>query len=596
MERASAAATIHLGHGDHLASLVDRRTGPDADAVLFRRHVAGSWRDVTAQAWRREVEGVARGFVAAGVQPGDRVAVMSRTRYEWTVVDFALWTAGAVCVPVYETSSAEQVEWILADSQAVGVVVEHGEHAAVVASVRGGAPSLRDIWVIDHEDLASLTEAGAAAPPDELDNRRASLSPDSLATLIYTSGTTGRPKGVELTHGNLLFDARAAIDALDALFEVPDASTLLFLPLAHVFARAIQVACVDFGITVAHSPDVTRLAHDLQDVRPTFVLAVPRVFEKIYNGAANKAAVEGRSRIFAAAADTAIAFSRARDSGRISPVLRGRHAVLDRLVYRKLRQAMGGNVEWAVSGGAALGARLGHFFRGAGITVLEGYGLTETSAASTVNTPTGQRIGTVGRPLPGTEIGIAADGEVLLRGPHLMRGYWNQPAATAEAIDADGWLHTGDLGALDADGYLTITGRKKELLVTAGGKNVAPAALEDRLRAHPMVSQALVVGDGRPFVAALITLDDAAVAQWCEDTGRPAVATRELLVDPDLLALVQEAVDDANRSVSQAEAVRRFRLLADDFTEEGGELTPTMKVRRHVVESRYAADVESLYA
>ncbi len=596
MDRASSAATIHLAHGDHLASLVDRRTGPDADVVLFRRHVEGRWQEVTAAAWRREVEAVAQGFVAAGVLPGDRVAVMSRTRYEWTLVDFAVWTAGAVCVPVYETSSAEQVEWILADSGAVGIVVEHGEHASLVASVRSAAPSLRDIWVIDRDALATLAEAGAGSAPDELDQRRAALSPDSLATLIYTSGTTGRPKGVELTHGNLLFDARSAIDALDALFELPEASTLLFLPLAHVFARAIQVACIDAGITLGHSPDVTRLAHDLQDFRPTFVLAVPRVFEKIYNGAANKAAVEGRSRIFSAAADTAIAYSRARDAGRVSPVLRGRHAVLDRLVYRKLRQAMGGDVEWAISGGAALGARLGHFFRGAGITVLEGYGLTETSAASTVNTPTGQRIGTVGRAIPGTEIGIAADDEVLLRGPHIMRGYWKQPEATAEAIDSDGWLHTGDLGALDADGYLTITGRKKEILVTAGGKNVAPGALEDRLRAHPVVSQALVVGDGRPFVAALITLDEAAVAQWCQDSGRPAATTGELLADPDLLALVQGAVDDANRSVSHAEAVKRFRLLADDFTEEGGELTPTMKVRRHVVEARYADAVESLYS
>jgi long-chain acyl-CoA synthetase len=595
MDGVSAATTVTLQHGDHLASLVDRRTGPDADVVLFRRHVEGRWQDVAAGQWRTEVEGVANGLVAAGVQPGDRVAVMSRTRYEWTLVDFAIWSAGAVCVPVYETSSAEQVEWILADSGAVGAVVEHGEHAALVKSVRDRAASLRNVWVIDDDAVALLTASGSEADPAALDDRRAALSPDSLATLIYTSGTTGRPKGVELTHGNLLFDARSAVDALDALFEVSEGSTLLFLPLAHVFARTIQVACVDSGITLGHSPDVSRLAHDLRDFRPTFVLAVPRVFEKIYNGAANKAAVDGRARVFSVAADTAIAFSKARDTGRIPPLLRARHRVLDRLVYAKLRQAMGGNVEWAISGGAALGARLGHFFRGAGVTVLEGYGLTETSAASTVNTPTRQRIGTVGRALPGTHIAIAGDGEVLLRGPHIMRGYWNQPKATAEAIDADGWLHTGDLGSLDAEGYLTITGRKKEILVTAGGKNVAPGGLEDRLRSHPLVSQALVVGDGRPFVAALITLDADAVAQWCEDRGRTPVPVAALVEDPALLATVQEAVDAANASVSHAEAVKRFRLLADDFTEQGGELTPTLKVRRHVVEARHAADVESLY-
>ena len=592
--------------GETLADLVVAAASRAPERPLFSRAVGGEWVDVTAAAWRDDVFDVAKGLMESGIQPGDRVALMSRTRYEWTLLDFAIWSVGAVTVPIYETSSAEQVEWILSDSGAVAVVVETSTHAGLIDLARGSTPDLEHTWVIDDDDVVSLMQVGAQLTDSEVRQRAAGVTPDSLATLIYTSGTTGRPKGVELTHHNLLFDARSAVTALDALFSLADGSTLLFLPLAHVFARAIQVACVDAGIRLGHCTDVKDLPAQLQSFAPTFVLSVPRVFEKVYNSARHKAITEGKGRIFDAAATTAISFSQAQQAGHVPWSLRTRHAVFDRLVYGKLRAALGGQVDWAVSGGAALGSRLGHFFCGAGITILEGYGLTETSAAATVNTPDHVRIGTVGRPLPGTTIRIAGDGEVLIRGPQVMVGYWHNPEATTSALTADGWFRSGDLGEFDEDGYLSITGRKKEIIVTAGGKNVAPAVLEDRLRGHWLISQAMVVGDARPYIAALITLDPEALPRWAQRARQStkadaadaakAVDMRILCEDPDLLAEIQTAVDDANRAVSHAEAIKRFRVLAVDFTEDDGQLTPTMKLRRNVVLAEFAADVEALYA
>jgi long-chain acyl-CoA synthetase len=586
-----------------LADLLPDHARRTPDRVLVSRRSGQGWVPVTAAELDEQVTALALGLLAAGVESGDRVALMAKTRYEWTLVDAALWAVGAVTVPVYETSAADQLRWILEDSAAVGCVVETRGHAAMLDELEGSLPDLRRSWVIDEigdrPSVAGLEADGRAHDtPDaraELGRRHAALTPDSLATLIYTSGTTGRPKGCALTHGNFLSEVTGAIEALPELFEDENGSTLLFLPLAHVFGRMIQVAVLLRGTHMAHS-DVARISRDLPTFRPTFVLAVPRVFERVYDSARRKAETSGRGRVFGLATDTAIAYSRAVESGGPGPLLRVRRAVFDRLVYTKIRAAFGGRTEWAISGGAALGPRLGHFFRGIGVTVLEGYGLTETTAAATVNTRAATRIGSVGRPLPGFEIAVADDGEVLVRGGHVFRGYWQDPAATEAVLDDDRWFHTGDLGSVDGAGFLTITGRAKEILVTSSGKNVAPGPLEDVLRAHPLISQAMVVGDGRAAVAALVTLDEEAVADWLSRGRRPPTPMAELTDDPQLLAEVRTAVDAANATVSSAEAIRHVRLLPVDLTESSGHLTPTLKLKRSVVLADFADDVEALYA
>jgi long-chain acyl-CoA synthetase len=578
--------------------------GSTPDAVIMRRRLEpGQWADVTARRFYDEVRELAKGVIAAGILAGDRVGVMSRTSYEWTLIDYALWAAGAATVPVYETSSAEQVQWILSDSGARGVFAETNAHAATIASVKGDLPDLENVWLID--TIGILTAGGSDVGDDQLDQRMAGRTAGDLATIIYTSGTTGKPKGCQLTHRNLLSAARnAAQGAVHELFEMAGASTLLFLPLAHSFARIIQVACIEGGAVLEHWPDSSTLALGLPEARPLFLLAVPRVFEKVFNSAQQRASASGlRSRIFRAAADTAIAYSRAMPTAGRAPghgagaTLRLRHAIFDRLVYAKLRDAVGGRVRYAVSGGAPLGERLGHFFRGVGITVLEGYGLTETSAAAIVNRPSRNKIGTVGLPIPGTSVRIADDGEILIAGPVVFGGYWRNEAATHEALDQDGWLHTGDIGSLDDEGFLSVTGRKKELIVTAGGKNVAPAVLEDRLRAHPLVSQCMVVGDNRPFIACLITVDLEALEFWKQQHGKPEGATlADLMDDADLHAELQAAVNDANNAVSRAESIRKFRILDSDFTEESGHLTPSLKVKRSLVSRDYAKEIEELFS
>ena len=574
-------------------AVVSNATRHPGDA-LFSRRTGSGWTDVTCAEFRDQVVATAKGLIAAGVQAGDRVGLMGRTRYEWTLSDYAIWFAGAIPVPVYETSSAEQVAWILSDSQAVACVVETGEHGATVAEVRDRLPALEHVWVIDHGGLDRLRTDGAEVPDADVERRRRSLRADSPATIIYTSGTTGRPKGCVLTHDNFVSLTANAHAVFADVLDAPGACTLLFLPLAHVFARLIQVLAVTCRVRVGHTAGVSNLVADLGEFRPTVVLAVPRVFEKIYNGAEARAEAGGRGKVFRRAADTAIAYSEALDAGGPSLMLRLRHAVFERLVYRRLSAATGGRLRLVISGGAPLGPRLGHFFRGAGITICEGWGLTETTAPATVNTPGNLRIGTVGRPLPGVGVRVGDGGELLVKGINVMQGYFRNPEATAEAIQ-DGWFHTGDLGEIDEDGFVRITGRKKEIIVTAGGKNVAPGMLEDRMRANPLISQALVVGDQRPYIAALVTLDLEMLPTWLANNGRPSVDVSGAASDPAVLAEVQRAVDDANTLVSKAESIRRFRILEVDFAESDGHLSAKQSIKRHVVLKEFAAEIDELY-
>jgi long-chain acyl-CoA synthetase len=573
--------------------VVNAQTVPDK--VVFSTRAGGGWQDVTAAAFADEVARLAKGLVAAGIQVGERVGLMSRTRYEWTLADYAIWTAGAVTVPIYETSSPDQVGWILEDSGAVAVVVETATHAGAVAAVRDRLPALRDVWQIESGALDELNRAGADVSDETLAARRASTDRTSLATIIYTSGTTGRPKGCQLTHGNFKDLAENACESLASIVRADGAATLLFLPLAHVFARFIQVLCVEATARMGHSSDIRSLLDDFASFRPTFILAVPRVFEKIYNSSEQKAEGDGKGRIFAAAAATATEWSESLDAGGPGLGLKLKHAVFDRLVYSKLRAAMGGHVRYAVSGGAPLGTRLGHFYRGIGVIVLEGYGLTETTAPATVNVPERVKIGTVGTPLPGVGVRIAEDGEILVKGVNVFTGYHNNETASSDALH-DGWFQTGDLGELDDDGYLKITGRKKEILVTAGGKNVAPAVLEDRLRAHPLVSQCIVVGDQKPFIAALITLDAEMLPTWAKNNGLSALTAEQARSNEVVLTELQKAVDDANTAVSKAESIRKFAVLPGDFTEENGYLTPSLKLKRNLVMKDFHDDVEALYA
>ena len=598
MREYSTPTLVEIPGSANLTDIVFKRAADAPGMVVLRRKAGGGWRDVTAGEFHRDVVATAKGLVAAGIEPGDRVGLMSRTRYEWTQIDYAIVAAGAVCVPIYETSSAEQVAWILSDSGAKGVFVETPAHAVTVADVRDKVADLGQVWQIDAGALGELAAAGTEISDEQIAKRRGSRGAADIATIIYTSGTTGRPRGCELTNGNLLSDARNAFEgALAEAFNVAGGSTLLFLPLAHSFARIIQVGCVESATILGHAPDMANVQPDLASYRPTFILAVPRVFEKVYNSAMAQAADSpAKKRIFGFAADTAVAYSKALDSGGPGLPLRLQHGLADRLVYGKIRAAVGGQVRYSVSGGAALGERLGHFFRGAGITILEGYGLTETSPAATVNRPSRNKIGTVGLPLPGVAVRIADDGEILIRGAIIFAGYWRNKAATAEVIDDSGWFHTGDIGELDDQGFLRITGRKKELIVTAAGKNLAPALLEDRIRAHPLISQCIVVGDGRPYIGCLVTLDEEALQRWKEKHGKAIATVASLRDDAELVAEIQAAIDDANNAVSRAESIRRFRVLGTDFTEAGGHLTPKLSLRRYLVTKDFATEIDALYA
>ena len=593
MNEVTNPAIIPAATAGNLTNLIAERAWFEPDRITMSRPLGDGWQKLTARQVEEEIRATAKGLIAAGINIGDRVAIMARTRYEWTILDFAIWYAGGCVVPIYETSSAEQVDWILNDSGSVGLIVETPAHRELVTPILPG--HTKHIWVMTEDVLAILKSTGQHISDDEIERRRNALVPASLATLIYTSGTTGRPKGVQLTHSNFLSECGNVVEGASDLFLKPGGSTLLFLPIAHVFGRMVEIGAIHAGLHLAHCSDpVGRLQPDLASFKPTFVLAVPRIFEKIYNGAEAKADAAGKGKIFRKAADVAIAYSESKDKRGFSPLLTLKHALFDKLVYSKIRAAMGGSVEAAISGGAPLGTRLGHFYRGAGITILEGYGLTETTAGATLNLTKNLRVGSVGRPIPGTSVKIADDGEVLIKGPIVMRGYWQNDAANQEVFDGE-WFKSGDLGRLDEEGFLYITGRKKELIVTAGGKNVAPAVLEDRLRAHPLVSQCMVVGDNQPFIASLITIDQDMLKGWIAANSKTGATLDTLVNDPDLIAVIQTAVDDANKAVSKAESIRKFVILPGDFTIAGGELTAKLSLKRHIIAQKYASEISALY-
>ncbi len=581
----------------NITDLVLRQAAKPSNPALFSRlNSAGAWQDVSAKDFLADVSALAKGLIASGVGAGDRVGIMSRTRYEWALIDFAIWFAGGVSVPIYETSSPSQVAWNLGDSGAVAAFGEAAHHEDIIrqAATSEGLTALQHVWQLEGAGLDAVREAGRDVSDADLEARRASAGLNDVATIIYTSGTTGRPKGCELTHGNFV---ELSDNALAILSDVVNehAKTIMFLPLAHVFARFISVLAVAAGATVAHTPDIKNLLADLQSYQPTFILAVPRVFEKVYNSALTKAEDGGKGAIFHKATETAIAFSKARQSGHVGLGLKLKHTLFDKLVYGKLRAAMGGNVAHAVSGGGPLGERLGHFFQGIGLQILEGYGLTETTAPISVNTPALIKIGSVGKPLPGNSVRIADDGEILAKGVCVMRGYYKRDDLMADTF-ADGWFRTGDIGKLDDSGFLWITGRKKEIIVTASGKNVVPALLEDQIRSDALVSQVLVVGDNRPFIGALVTLDQEALPGWLQRHGLPNTTTLDEAVEnPVVKAAVQDLITQANSSVSQAEAIKSFRIVATDFTEASGHLTPSMKVKRAQVMKDFETVIEEMY-
>jgi long-chain acyl-CoA synthetase len=576
--------------------LVDRVAQAPEEALFALPTADGGWSDVTAAEFHRHVVSLAKGFVAAGVEPGDKIGFMCKTRYEWTLVDFAAWFAGAVLVPIYETSSPSQIQYILEDSEAQHLMVETAEHYARYDEIASDVPTIGNVWQMQLGVLDKLASGGADVTDETIETRRSSAVGSDLATLIYTSGSTGVPKGVMLTHSNFVELSRNARIAMKEVF-APGASTLLFITTAHVFARFISIICVHGGIKVGHQADTKQLLPSLGSFTPTFLLAVPRVFEKIYNSAEQKAEAAGKGAIFRKAADTAVAYSTALDTGSVPFGLKVRFMLFDRFVFSKIKSAMGGRVQYAVSGSAPLATRLGHFFRALNVRILEGYGLTETTAPAAVNLVNKFKIGTVGPALPGIGIALDDDGEILISGVNLFAGYWKKPEATAEVMTADGWFRTGDIGTIDDDGYLTVTGRKKEIIVTAGGKNVAPAALEDPIRANPIVGQVVVVGDQKPFVSALITLDSEMLPVWLNNNGEDAqMALSDAARNSKVIAEVQSAIDVANSRVSRAESIRKFVILGTEFTESSGHLTPKMSIKRHVITSDFADVIDGLYA
>ena len=581
----------------NVADLLVKRVEATPDRALFSVPDGDGWRDISAADFQTAVVALAKGFAAAGIQPGEKVGFLARTTYEWTLVDFALFYAGAVMVPIYETSSPSQIQWILEDSGAIALIVETSEHFARVDEVRGDLPLLREVWQLHLGAIDTLTAQGASVTDAEIERRRTLAVGSDIATLIYTSGSTGRPKGCVLTHSNFVELSRNSAKALDAVVQTPGASTLLFITTAHVFARFISILDIHAGVRTGHQPDTRQLLPALGSFKPTFLLAVPRVFEKVYNSAEQKAEAGGKGKIFRAAADVAIEHSKLLEAGKKIPFgMKLKFALFNKLVYSKLREAMGGNVVYAVSGSAPLGSRLGHFFHSLGVVILEGYGLTETTAPATVNLADKSKIGTVGPALPGVGVRLADDGEIEVRGINVFKEYWNNPEATAEAFSEGGWFHTGDIGSFDSEGFLTITGRKKEIIVTAGGKNVAPAALEDPIRAYPIIGQVVVVGDQRPFISALVTLDPEMLPTWLANNGLEAkMSLEDASKNAAVRAEVQRAVDIANAHVSRAESIRKFTILDSEWTEASGHLTPKLSIKRNVIMNDFADEIAAIY-
>ena len=579
----------------NVTDFLERIALEDPNQNLFSIQSEDGWKDLTAKQFHEEVKAVAKGLIATGIKPGAGIGILSRTRYEWTLLDFAIWYAGAVSVPIYESSSPEQIKWVLGDSESVACFFEKPEHLASFESVQAALKNVKNTWVIENGDLEQLKTAGTEISDEELEDRRSAANLDTLATIIYTSGTTGNPKGCELLHRGFVELCNNGKAQLPYIVN-KESSTLLFLPLAHVLARFVSILCVSGGMKVGHLPDTKNVAAGLASFKPTFLLAVPRVFEKVFNGAQLKAETGGKGKIFDRAAQAAIDFSTALDSEK-GPSFgqKIQHKLFDRLVYSKLREAMGGRVEYAISGGAPLGARLGHFYRGIGLIVLEGYGLTETYAPATLGRAHKLKIGKVGYSLPGTAVGIADDGEVLLRGYNIFRGYWKNKKATDEAL-ADGWFHTGDIGELDEDGFLSITGRKKEILVTAGGKNVAPAALEDPLRAHPLIGQVVVIGDKQPFVSALISIDPEMLPVWTKGQGIEGIETiHDAISNEKIEKAVQAKIDQVNKKFSSAEQIKKFAFIGSELTEASGHMTPSLKVKRERVLADFEEQVSEIY-
>ncbi|QPZ39854.1 AMP-dependent synthetase/ligase [Paramicrobacterium chengjingii] len=595
MDHHTVPALVPADPAANATDLLIDRVKATPDAPLFSVPSGDGWSDVSAAEFLRQVMALAKGLVASGIAPGDKIGFMCKTSYEWTLVDFATWFAGAVLVPVYDTSSPSQIHWILSDSGATAMIVETPDHFSRFDEVHSELSDVGPVWQLHLGDLDKLAQSGTEVPDDEIERRRSLAQGADMATLIYTSGSMGTPKGCVLTHSNFVELSRNAAVAMKEVV-APGASTLLFITLAHIFARFIAVLAIHSGVKVGHQPDTSRLLESLGSFKPTFLLAVPRVFEKVYNSAEQKAEAGGKGKIFRTAAATAIEYSKAAEAGSVPFGLKAKFLLFDRLVFAKLRAAMGGNVRYAVSGSAPLGARLGHFYHALGITILEGYGLTETTAPATVNIPSASKIGTVGPPLPGMSVRIAEDCEIQVKGIDVFKEYWKNPEATAESFD-DGWFCTGDLGTLDDDGFLTITGRKKEIIVTAGGKNVAPAVLEDPVRSNPIVGQIVVVGDQKPFIAALVTLDPEMLPTWLQNNGEDStMSVADAARNPAVIAEVQRAIDTANSRVSRAESIRKFEILDTDFTEASGHLTPKLSIKRNVIVKDFAEAIENMYS
>lgn len=600
MKEFNAPGEIPIDPTDNALSAMFAREAEHPDAVAMAYRKGDRFVELSIHEFADQVRKLAKGFIGLGIEPGSKIAILCKTRREFTYLDYAIWAAGCVTVPIYESSASDQIEWIVGNSGARALVCENATLRDRFDAVAERLPDCEHVFVIDQDGMTKIKDSGRDISDAALQERHADISHDAMATLVYTSGTTGRPKGCVITHGNFIWDVRQVVSLMPDLFAA-GSSTLMFLPLAHILARVVQVGCVTEGVVIGYSTGIQNLFEELSMFRPTWVFAVPRVFEKVFNSAQGNATSSVQAAIFKRAAATAVDYSKQSRAGEVSRLTRAEHGIYDKLVYGKIRAALGGNLEFAISGGAPLGERLGHFFDGVGLTILEGYGLTETTAAATVNSPAAMKIGTVGKPVPGSAVGIDPDdGEVLLRGPHIFSGYWKNDEATAEVLGEDGWFHTGDIGELDSEGFLRITGRKKDLIVTAGGKNVAPAVLEDRLRAHRLVNRAVVIGDNKPFIAALITIDIEELPRWAQGLDKhasdPADLLSELADDPDLVEAIQNAVNEANRAVSRAESIRTFRILPRQFSIETGELTPTLKVRRAMVLETYATFVEDVYA